>query len=1179
MPRSKQKVEETYIKLSEIGHVLKRPDTTAGSIHQRVSTQLIYDEDTKEYKFKSVESAPAWLNIFNEIAMNATDHKGRNPDEMTVLKFTINPQKNCIKVYNNGPGIPVQMHSDWGMYVPQGIFGSMRTSTNYSDDAVEGEYLLGRNGYGAKLTNIFSTKFMLETYDGECLYKQTWKDNMHKAGKPTIVDFSTSTRKRPKEEYTCITYYPDLVRFGLTEMNDDAVTVLKQQVYDIAGIVPNLNVYLNGKKIKSNTFKKYSMQIAKCLCPSRKRTYMEFSDNLQVALSISDTGFQQVSYVNNKNTSIGGTHVNLICTKIVNMLHKKLKNVSKSAIKNKLCIIMNTRVPKPSFSSQTKEELTAPTKSYIKLFQLTDAGLQSMVKTIATDLKKELHTTDANLDTVDDNKRTKMCKEHDPAHFSGTNKSLNCTLMIVEGGSARTLAVSGRSVVDSRYYGIYTLRGKMINPLDVKVAQLKKNRDIQNLVTILGIKKKPFVYTEDNLDTLKYGKLMMMTDQDTDGSHIKGLVINFLKWVNPSLLEVPGFLQQFVTPLIKVKVGKTFKSFFTENEYKTWCRNSKARKNCDAKYYKGLGTSTPEEARGYFKEIDVHRVPFHPFSDVDMHMVDASFNKKRADVRKEMMEAYYLERSKNPYISIDYSEPTTYKDFCELELSTFWDVALTRSLPAVADGFKESQRKILCAAFGYFKTHKQPVKVCQLAAYTSEKTHYHHGEVSLSSAIVKMAQTYAGSNNINLLYPSGQFGTRLENGKDAAATRYIFTKVMPIARALFPLEDDNVLNYREVEGHVVEPESYAPILPMLLINGANGIAVGWSTKIPMHNPAVLSNLYKDMVNACDPPMRTASSIKKTLSTFKARVLKEVQPWFRGFNGSIEKNEDSTVYTMSGVYETVKQTAAYTQIHITELPIGTAVKPFVDKLREAAYTTRVSDGSDDVNIDITVQFKKDTDIQKIMDKCMHTNINMTNMHSCVKDSVPLNFESVYDIIVAHFLYRAEIYKLRKAHNIRTLNEKIRLFTNKWLFINAVVTKKLELRGTPKATICKSLDKLGLDKLGDVKSYDYLLNMPMSSMTKENVQKMKKHVDKLGDELAQLENTHVSTLWLDDLQKFDDEYIATMAQWEKSRGDTKKPLKRRKNLKAAKKPAKKPAVTRKKRKAASKPRAVKRCKKSK
>lgn len=364
-------------------------------------------------------------------------------------------------------------------------------------------------------------------------------------------------------------------------------------------------------------------------------------------------------------------------------------------------------------------------------------------------------------------------------------------------------------------------------------------------------------YCAENIKDLRYGSIMIMTDQDHDGSHIKGLLINFIHKFWPSLMKLEGFLVEFVTPIIKVfKNSKAIMSFFTIPEYEAWMNDQTNTKALKAKYYKGLGTSTSVEAKQYFSALAAHKIDFEYVDEEDMSVIDMAFNKKFADKRKEWLCTY------DPVLTfVDHAqERLRYKDFVNKELILFSVADCLRSIPNLCDGLKPGQRKILFACFK--RKLKAEIKVAQLSGYVAEHSAYHHGEMSLQQTIVTLAQNFVGSNNINLLMPIGQFGTRNMGGKEAASARYIFTSLSPITRHLFNEQDDNVLSFLEEEGQTIEPTFYLPIAPLSLINGAEGIGTGWSTFIPMFNPNEIVQNLKMMMRGKEP--------------------QRMKPWFKGF---------------------------------------------------------------------------------------------------------------------------------------------------------------------------------------------------------------------------------------------------------------------------------------------------------
>lgn len=223
------------------------------------------------------------------------------------------------------------------------------------------------------------------------------------------------------------------------------------------------------------------------------------------------------------------------------------------------------------------------------------------------------------------------------ANGAGGRNARDCTLIITEGDSAKALAVSGLGVVGRNEYGVFPIRGKLLNVREASHDQIMKNVEIQHIKQILGLK-----HNKDYTDTesLRYGHLMIMTDQDHDGSHIKGLLINFLDHFYPSLLRIPGFLVEFITPIVKVTKGKQVLTFYTMPQYEEWKEQNNDGRGWDAKYYKGLGTSTAADAKKYFSDLPRHRLPFEPMQPDERALIDMAFSKKKADDRKEWLRQF-----------------------------------------------------------------------------------------------------------------------------------------------------------------------------------------------------------------------------------------------------------------------------------------------------------------------------------------------------------------------------------------------------------------------------------------------------------------------------------------------------------------------------------------------------------
>lgn len=295
---------------------------------------------------------------------------------MDTLKVNIDVESNTISVYNNGRGIPIEIHTGEGIYVPELIFGHLLSSSNYDDD--EKKLTGGRNGYGAKLANIYSHEFTVETADKNTSqkYKQTWTENMGKVGKAKIT-------KNPRgEEYTRVTFRPDLKRFGMDSIDDDTIALLKKRVYDMAGTVKDIKVFLNDERLKVKGFKSYvDMYLNSAAAEAAEGSggaaqvkpamiYEQIGTRWEVAFAVSDGTFQQVSFANSIATTKGGTHVTLmadnIAKNLITHIGKKNKGaaVKPTTIKSHMWVFVNALIENPTFDSQTKETLTLPSSKF-----------------------------------------------------------------------------------------------------------------------------------------------------------------------------------------------------------------------------------------------------------------------------------------------------------------------------------------------------------------------------------------------------------------------------------------------------------------------------------------------------------------------------------------------------------------------------------------------------------------------------------------------------------------------------------------------------------------------------------------------------------------------------------------------------------------------------------------------
>ncbi|WYZ46350.1 hypothetical protein EsH8_IX_000575 [Colletotrichum jinshuiense] len=1158
-PKSKKTATDTYQKLTQLEHIIKRPDTYIGSVEPTEQPMWVFNKETKLMEYRKVTFVPGLYKIFDEILVNAADNKQRDAT-MTYMKVTVDREAGEISVENNGKGIPVEIHGKEKIYIPEMIFGHLLTGSNYDDD--EKKTVGGRNGYGAKLCNVFSEQFTLECQDSNNgkRYKQVWTDNMSKCGKAKISSSKTS-------DFVRVTFKPDFKRFSMTGIDDDLESLIYRRVYDMAGTVRNIKVHLNGTHIKL-AFKGYCEMYAKAIAKERgaeegvePKVVVEVDKTdahpkWEIAFTVSDGSFQQVSFVNSIATTSGGTHINYIADQITGSLLKTLDKKKKghalkqNHIRNHIFIFVNCLVNNPAFTSQTKEQMTTKVSQFGTKCALTEEFLKKIAKSDA--IQNIIDFAEKKADKLmaksDGNKRSRISNSKlVDANLAGTRHGHECTLILTEGDSAKSLAVAGRAILDPDRIGVFPLRGKMLNVRDASIDQITKNQEIQNIKQFLGLKHKQ-VYTDTK--SLRYGHLMIMADQDHDGSHIKGLLINFLQVQYPSLLQIPNFFREFITPIVKVWQGPNpkkplrLKSFFTQPQYEEWKEGHQGElSRWHYKYFKGLGTSSNEDAQVYFTNLGDHQKDFDTMEPAEADLFDLAFSKKKADARKEWLGNFV------PGTYLDHSTKSiTYTDFVNKELILFSMADNMRSIPSVADGLKPGQRKVMYACFKRNLVKDQ--KVVELAGYISEQTSYHHGEVSLQQTIIGLAQNFVGSNNINCLEPSGNFGSRLAGGSDAASPRYIHTRLSPFARKIFSALDEPNLEPQYEDGKRIEPKVYAPIIPMILCNGADGIGTGWSTSIPNYHPIDIVTNLKRRMGRLDP------------DNSEGEAFQPMMPWFRGWKGTPEVAEKDR-YKFNGMCEVDEKTG---EVIITELPIRMWTDDFKAKLEEVISGTKgpvwikdYKEFNDHNNVHFVIQMDdkhaKDVMADGLMERFkLNKQIATSNLVAFDTNGQIRKYEKVEDILEEFFLYRLDMYGQRKKHWLGVYHSDFRKLSEQARFIREIIEGKLVVAKKKKQVLVeelakrkyepfprnkdKNLKKKSTDEdMGNegeeeendeqTNGYDYLLSMPIWSLTYERLEKLQRQIENKKAEHDALLALSEKDLWCQDLDDFVAEWESQMA----------------------------------------------------
>lgn len=1113
--------------LDPIDHILKRPDMYVGSIRNKISCEYVAFSHEEKYKIEKREITfpPALLRIFVEALSNAIDNAQRSREAgvpCSKIKINIDKETGQTSVWNDGFTIPIEKHDETGQYKHTLIFGELRTSTNFDDS--EERVVSGRNGLGIKLLNVFSKHFCVKGVDNGKLFTQEWSQNMRVAKQPKISNTSLKTG------FTEVSWVPDFGVFGIPGYTDDIINLYTRYILD-AAMLTKLNVYFNDAKVPVKSLQDYSKLF---ISPTTESIYIKGKDSEVVLTTSSD--FEAVSFVNGVFTINGGKHVDrwseTIFRPIVDHFNKPKKpQITIKDVKQFFRLFVVSTLVNPEFTSQSKTELASP-----------DVCAEIDKKTVSAILR---WTHTKKIDEIIQGKELLVMKKseakrktfkaiagYEPANEAGGKKSKDCTLALCEGLSAKTFAVKGidcplfgRSGRD--WFGVYALRGKILNVIKANPKSISENKIITDVIQAIGLRYGVDYSNDDNFAQLNYGRLLILTDADTDGYHIAGLIIAFFNHLFPSLLKRnPPFVYNMMTPIAKSidKVSgheNVFYNIRSADEFFTSTKNK-----VEIKYFKGLGSWTDKGIKDVFGK----RIVNYNYDENASKAITKAFGKDTHE-RKDWMEATIAENKMEP-TGDDGRFHQDITNFIDSDFIMFPIDDCKRSIPSIMDGLKQSQRKILYACF--LRKLSSLLKVSQLAGYVAEKSNYHHGEQNLYETITKMANEFVNSNNIPLLFRDGQFGSRSEGGKDAANARYIRTRLEEITRYIFPEEDDDLLERVVDDGDIVEPVYYVPIIPMVLVNGSDGIGSGWSSTIPNYNPIDVVNMVRCWLDNQDYDPEPVNGMV-------IDIFEPITPWYRGFKGSIEESGKGRFISRGIATHTTDG------VIISEIPIGETIvnlQEQLDKLREEKRIKNYRNYSTANNTHYVVSEIPDVFICDVDNLKLTSYISTTNMVLFDSNGKIKKYDSINDIVVEFCRVRMKYYDTRKQKTEADIRHRLKIASNKFRFISEIIEEKLVLNRKKAEVIDSELESKNYDRENG--TFSYLLGMQVASFSEERLGELANLVEKLKTKLEETISTTPEMLWRNDLDRFEKKYI----EWEKTIKIEESPIKTQSSTKKKK-----------------------------
>lgn len=1197
------------IKLNEIDSVLQSPDVYFGDIKIAKYNDYIYDYKTNTIEKQKNIISQILLKMTDEILMNCSDNFIRSMksinNKMTYIKVRINEKKRLISIENDGLSIPIKKNKEYNVYVPQLVFSSLFSSSNFNDKRTGA----GKNGVGASITNIMSTYFAIDIVNDGKQYFQSFENNCHDISEPEIT-------KTDEPNHVKISFIPDMkriIKLGIPKDSDlkeqlknenkdieqtifnNTLPYIYRRVLDVAVSLynndtkKNAKVYLNKVELNGVSLIEYAALILNK--EPTESNFIEFTKDkiYDIVLYTNPSDKMQktiISFVNNINVN-DGIHINNLLKQISEYATKKLKTNKddkqrvKKIIESSLSMFIKCNLLNPLFEGQGKTKLQVADN--INSVKFTQKDLERIFNEIDFDtLINGQHMKDINKVTkVKRNERLIIDKLCD-AELAGSRQSKNCTLFLCEGDSAAKLAKDGIAQLGHDKFGVYPLGGKPMNIIRASIDKITNNKTVINLAKILGLpirtRKQIEKGEELDLSKLRYGKIVMLKDADTDGAHIMALTINLLQQIYPELLNIEGFFNEFITPMIKLiiplnvfnKLGiedsnknagtiiKTKKNiiypFYNTDAYYNFIDKFKECGRYQPIYVKGLGGHNDSDTREYFKNYLLNVVHVLMDSNANKNL-NIAFDDKFISKRKEIIQGRTGEHSLPRFINT----PITCSDFINNDWIDYSYDACVRAIPSAIDGLKPSQRKVLYVMLNNYKPAKSNTeenadrfkKVFQICGEVAQKGYYHHGDQSLNGTIIKMAQDFAGSNNLPLLAYSGSFGSRDANGDDAGAPRYISATIHEIARYIYPSCDDCLLTLNIEDNNEVEPIYYVPIIPMILVNGSIGIGTGYSSTILQYNPLDIINNVRKFIEA-----KKEGKIKKL--TFK--------PHYNYFKGDIEK-EGKNKYSVNGCFEIDNN-----KVHITEIPFNISKQKFISRLQELylskvitnwkEYKTKTlndfdfdilfaeenedneeepqtnkkketKDKQEKGNKNIISSLKKvnkyDEETKEISAEFIEKSllmkqfISINNMNAFNADCSLTEYATVQDLFKEWFDAREKLYEKRKDKVENDYENEINYIGEKARFIKLVIEGELIINNRPKDCIINDLEyKFAFRKFNNDEQYGYLLNMPISTLTREKYEELCKKLEQLTKEYEEYKQLTINDIWLSELNKLE-EYI--------------------------------------------------------
>lgn len=1161
-----------YENLSYRDHVRLRTGMYVGSKETTENTIWVLNKESNELEKQVLKYSIAMYNVIDEIIVNGIDHmqrtsaiKGKN--KCDTIKLNFDKDTGVISVWNNGEGIIIEKFKDQDYYIPEMIFSKEMSGSNFSTD--DSKISAGMNGSGAKITNILSKEFIVETTDlkNKLNYYQKFEEGNLIKNTP-IINKLTKVEKDKKNPYTQITFLLEYELFDKNGYTSDLANVLEKILYTRMSYVSvycgsKYKIYYNDEELQTKSLYDLSKllldesDIIKCQLFNKNDKKLNPID-INIGIYDCQDGQESIAFINGLMVN-QGTHIRfinkLILENLKSKLEKKLKDkvkITNKLISNYLFIFFSGNITNPDYKNQSKTELSI-SESRFKEYEFDQKVYKQIWSKLETEFDRIYLDKISKENVTKKTSKMKGILKYRSADRAGTAEAYKCTLVVPEGDSAESCVRNGltsNKELGYKYFGIFNIQGVPLNVRkEIDIKEIKKNGKIEYIIdkkkklmenerinSLIKVMNLNYSYTydltskgEEEFKTLRYGKVLIATDADVDGlGMICSLILNFFNVFFPKLLE-RKVINIFSTPLIRAyptKKNKYIEEFYNIDDYNEWLEKVNTN-DYKINYIKGLAGHSNMEIKYMFKEFNKNIYKFELDEKATDYFEiyfgnDADKRKVILAGKEEYQEDDYKEKYKNKIISCSYQLNTNTKEF---QLDN-----IQRKMPHIIDGLNPARRKVLAGAIKKFKQSNNTIKVFQLGGYIAEHMMYHHGSDSLNKTIINMAQNFAGSRNIPLLLPIGQFGSRYKGGDDAGSARYINTKLnKSVVELLYPLADNDLLEYNIIDGELAEPKYFIPILPTVLLEDVSLPSTGWKIEVYARDIEQVINNVKNLIND------ESSKISK-MKYFKNK-----------FKGKEVKNKN--VNMLIGVYEIPKNSKD--TIIINELPPKVWNEKYIDNLEKKDFIDEVLDESTIDDVRIIVNFKKGELNKLIADYKDHKNYSEYldaieyNLNLYIKLSHNINFYQINnavkeyknyeDVIKDWFYIRKECYYKRIERELILLKYKILMLENIIRFIenhekyniskkSDTIANKILADNNYNMLNTSIINNAGLlhnDKveyhiLSVNQSYDYLLNLSYRKMNDNSYNNNKNKLKELKELLKYYQKKDIyKEIWITEI----------------------------------------------------------------